>query len=411
MTAAKFRFDLFDPDIRPALINCRYINLPFDLPVICKEINVLLTDCALTFFEDNSNSESLTKCAHNAKIILDICWEKINTGHWKDVDKNWRYAYSLGSLFKVLSLMLDKKVNKSDVIKACDMGLLMGAPVMQNILSCIASKLSAIASSRSNLDKSCTSEVKRQKIEHITENVELKFKVSERKNVSCDEFYSNYIDKNLPVVLLDAIADWPAMSSSPWSVESILEKTKYRTVPIEIGSKYTDDSWTQKLMTMEQFVNTVYKIKLCTKKLDILLQHNIFDQIPELLKDIRIPMYISKEANEKNVDISIYFGPKGTVSPLHHDPKRNLLAQVIGEKYLRLFPEEATEHLYPRINTWLSNTSQIDVDNPDLETFPLYAKAVYEECILKPGQVLYIPPGHWHYVRSLSVSLSISFWW
>ena len=35
----------------------------------------------------------------------------------------------------------------------------------------------------------------------------------------------------------------------------------------------------------------------------------------------------------------------------------------------------------------------------------------YLDCILEPGEMLYIPVGWWHYVRSLSVSFSVSFWW
>ncbi|KAK6853444.1 hypothetical protein PG990_009448 [Apiospora arundinis] len=35
----------------------------------------------------------------------------------------------------------------------------------------------------------------------------------------------------------------------------------------------------------------------------------------------------------------------------------------------------------------------------------------YVDCILNPGDTLYIPIGWWHYVRGLSVSFSVSFWW
>jgi len=33
------------------------------------------------------------------------------------------------------------------------------------------------------------------------------------------------------------------------------------------------------------------------------------------------------------------------------------------------------------------------------------------DCILEEGEMLYIPPKWWHYVRSLTMSLSVSFWW
>lgn len=35
---------------------------------------------------------------------------------------------------------------------------------------------------------------------------------------------------------------------------------------------------------------------------------------------------------------------------------------------------------------------KVDVEHPDLEKYPLFAEAEYFECIVKPGEMLYIPP-------------------
>ena len=46
------------------------------------------------------------------------------------------------------------------------------------------------------------------------------------------------------------------------------------------------------------------------------------------------------------------------------------------------------------------------------ERWPQFAKV--EGCceaVLGPGDALYVPKGWWHYVRSLSPSFSVSFWW
>ena len=51
-----------------------------------------------------------------------------------------------------------------------------------------------------------------------------------------------------------------------------------------------------------------------------------------------------------------------------------------------------------------------NVEKADLVTFPLFANAQYTEAILRPGDSLYMPAGTWHYIRSLSASMSINFW-
>jgi hypothetical protein len=171
-------------------------------------------------------------------------------------------------------------------------------------------------------------------------------------------------------------------------------------------------------------------------------QHNLFHQIPKLQQDIRTPDYCYTAPPEVTpasrlglpsvppVDEpqkNIWLGPKGTRTPLHTDPYHNIFCQVVGYKYVRLYPPAATESVYPRgddengINE--SNTSQVEirldrgrqegnvaVEDPD--SFPLFmAQKNYYEVVVGPGECLYIPAGWWHYIESLTASYSVSFWW
>lgn len=56
-------------------------------------------------------------------------------------------------------------------------------------------------------------------------------------------------------------------------------------------------------------------------------------------------------------------------------------------------------------------STQVDLDNPESSRFPGLQTLAFQDCVLEPGQTLYIPPKHWHYVKSLDISFSVTFWW
>lgn len=86
-----------------------------------------------------------------------------------------------------------------------------------------------------------------------------------------------------------------------------------------------------------------------------LAQHTLFQQIPQLERDFIAPDYCFLDG-EGLRSVNAWLGPGGTVSPMHHDPHRNLLAQVVGWKRIRLFAPADTDRLYPHGTTLLGNT-------------------------------------------------------
>lgn len=152
-----------------------------------------------------------------------------------------------------------------------------------------------------------------------------------------------------------------------------------------------------------------------------LAQYQLFDQIPSLREDILTPRFCAaRTAEDEGAPpeceqsltpiVSAWFGPAGTVSPLHTDPYHNTLAQVVGHKYVRLYEARHTSRLYPRSGA-LCNNCHVDLDKPQPARQPLVKGTPFMHCILAPGELLYIPRHVWHYVRSLETSFSVSFWW
>ncbi|EFA74628.1 transcription factor jumonji [Heterostelium album PN500] len=221
-------------------------------------------------------------------------------------------------------------------------------------------------------------------------------------------FQSKYMNVGRPVIIKQSMQHWPAITTRPWrNLDYLKSVAGLRTVPIEIGSTYLDDKWTQQLMTINQFIdnhiiNNSNNSSNSKREIGYLAQTRLFEQITKLRNDIVIPDYcfLSNSNSNNNQDqdqdsdpiINAWFGPSGTTTPLHFDRYNNLLCQVVGSKYIRLYSADQSHLLYPYENDILSNTSRINIESVDLNEFPKYKDTNYFECILNEGEALYIPP-------------------
>jgi len=378
---------------------------------------------------------------YSAQALIDFIWEKLNTGHWSEVDIVWRKLYSIISVIKVLIILdlSDKNDHYNlilrDIVKICDIGLLMGAPVLDNICSKLASffchKVQIVENfndpNRRKIDEIVEPPLKKVKIAYPLSDKYSIISVKESIELSIEQFVTNHKTPQLPVKIKQSIEHWPAIEDKKWNFEYFKNTYGSRTVPIELGKRYTDDSWTQNLMTIQEFIEKYIKNPKNDQSIKAYLaQHELFEQIPELKEDFEVPFYCftsdigddktsdNSDTLEDNVAVNIWLGPSETVSPLHTDPKHNCLCQVFGEKYVRLYPADQSEFLHPyNSEALLSNTSQIDLEEDFEEIvkkFPKFKEAKGFECILSPGDILYIPPKCWHFVKSLSKSCSLSFW-
>lgn len=339
-------------------------------------------------------------------VLRDYAWEKLNAGPWRDVSKAWRQVYAYGCLFGALAEVAARRP-LAPAVRLCDMGLLMGASVQDNVLARLVRLLQAHLP-RADRRGAAPSSAKRARTESPPAPVvRPEDTVPHERCPSLEHFRDRYLIPQKPVVLEGIIDHWPCMKK--WSVDYVRQVAGCRTVPVELGSRYTDEEWSQKLMTVNDFINQ-YIVN--ENSVGYLAQHQLFDQIPELKEDISIPDYCCLgEGEEDDITINAWFGPAGTISPLHQDPQQNFLAQVFGRKYIRLCSPQDSENLYPHESQLLHNTSQVDVEDPDLTKFPNFRKVAFQSCILMPGQVLFIPVKYWHYIRSLDISFSVSFWW
>lgn len=122
---------------------------------------------------------------------------------------------------------------------------------------------------------------------------------------------------------------------------------------------------------------------------------------PQLAEDLKLPDFIEQTRLFSTVlrvaaaDVHLW---------THFDVLDNLLIQLQGKKIIKLWPPSDDPYLY----VTGSSSEVVDVDNPDLKTYPLYARSQCTEITLEAGQVLYIPALWFHNVATECFSVSVN---
>ncbi|XP_050333809.1 bifunctional peptidase and arginyl-hydroxylase JMJD5 isoform X1 [Bactrocera neohumeralis] len=342
--------------------------------------------------------------------LAEKCWERIHTGHFSAVPLEVRKIYALSNYFKIFYLLCESVSQKQlmrcaevldeAILIGCTQGLYEGSDEFQIQLT---NYISEALEENTQTPLPIIDTLKRQ---------QLKCDIPVLDCPSIEDFRTECFTTERPALLLNTITHWPALQK--WRDLNYIHKLAgNRTVPIEIGSNYTTDEWSQQLVKIRDFLHRQFTNT--DNEIEYLAQHELFDQIPALKADIRIPDYCilrtSGSESPAHVSIKAWLGPKNTISPLHYDPEHNLLCQVFGRKHIILAAPADTPNLYAHDSEMLCNTSQLDAAQLDFEKFPLAVKATFYNVTLQAGDCLYIPPKWWHYVRAESESFSVSFWW
>ena len=239
----------------------------------------------------------------------------------------------------------------------------------------------------------------------------LDFQVDRRRGLSAEEFRREYAKPNRPVVIEDALAGWPALAK--WSPSFFADR--YPEKPVTFRDQFT--------LPMRQFIDRVMTSTTAAPA-PYWTNAPVAEHFPELLADIDSDLgYFGPNwANRKFLHpgmraslnrgamMEIYIGGQGGAFPILHWDGLSThahLMQIYGVKKYWLWPPDETPFLYPGKDP--VNLSPIrDVENPDLEKFPLFGKARGGTLELHPGQMLFVPTRWWHTAKMLTPSITLS---
>ena len=228
--------------------------------------------------------------------------------------------------------------------------------------------------------------------------------IERRKKPSAEEFFDRYWALNQPVVFTDATKGWKLWT--PKDMKRLVGHVEIEPTEGRSADPRYDENFAKhaRKTSVSAFVDRVlaapetndFYLVAQSKAMELREMRVLLDRIV-----IDAELFDPKQIAGGT---SLWLGPKGTVTPLHHDGTNIFFAQIHGRKqFLLAAPREARILECAR-----GYYADVDPEAPDLDRYPWWNDVTLHRVVLAPGEVLFLPVGWWHHVRSLDVSISLS---
>jgi hypothetical protein len=223
------------------------------------------------------------------------------------------------------------------------------------------------------------------------------------ENISKEDFVRQYKKPARPVVIEKLTEVWPAREK--WTVEYLKQVAGDNIVPL-YDSKPSRDSKHQHApeasMPFREYLDLLQKGENDLR----MFFYNILAEAPELTRDFEFPDLGLPLFRKLPV---LFMGGRGAKVQMHFDIDHAdiLLCHFGGKKRVLLFPPEQTPYLY-KVPFSFSSLFDVDYANPDYEKYPALKYASGEIAELNHGDILYIPPGYWHFIVYEDIGFSMS---
>ncbi|ANI61423.1 putative sterol carrier protein [Pseudomonas sp. PvR086] len=230
-----------------------------------------------------------------------------------------------------------------------------------------------------------------------------------RRELSVLEFETRYLPHGIPLVISDALQDWPLFKLS--REESLVHFAELQGITRhgDYVKKTFSTERDFRSTSMAEFIASLDTpaVKSADGEPPAYMGNNILPA--QLMEQIKYPPYFDQALF---IPPRIWIGPKGTLTPLHRDDTDNLFAQVWGQKTFTL----AAPHHREALGTWSTapqgglDGCDFNPDAPDYQRFPGAQDVTFLRVTLEAGDLLFLPEGWFHQVESVSTSLSVNFW-
>lgn len=244
-------------------------------------------------------------------------------------------------------------------------------------------------------------------------------KIDEKYSIDSKEFVEHFFEKQYPLLIKNAVIESEACKL--WSPQYFNDKMAENEVRLTLHSLQDISShYYSKMSSLYLKMNQAIPLIEAPSKTNTFITRFYIQQIslnnfPEIKEQIKLPAFCS-DVDNKEMAVNLWFGQKDTYSPLHYDAAHNFFAQIYGRKIFMLYAPSDSKYLFQHApqpasiqkTEHLSQIKNIDLMDDHVE---ISKQATPYQVVVEPGDVLFIPKGWWHEVRSADTSsISVSHW-
>jgi hypothetical protein len=228
--------------------------------------------------------------------------------------------------------------------------------------------------------------------------------VPRRERLSGAAFLDEHYRRNEPVIITGMLDD--CVAREKWTYDYLIGQLGGREVEVQFGRE-ADPNYEMNSNSHKRrmpFGEYVAMVRDSGPTNDFYMTANNDGRNREALRELMADLPPLAEYLEQGRGGFFWFGPAGTITPFHHDLTNNFMIQIAGRKRVRLIAPCDTPNVYNQRHCY----SQVDGRNIDLQRFPMMANVPVIECVLEPGEILFLPVGWWHFVEALDVTITVS---
>ncbi|MCA1685929.1 MAG: cupin-like domain-containing protein [Planctomycetia bacterium] len=232
--------------------------------------------------------------------------------------------------------------------------------------------------------------------------------VERRHTLSRVDFLADHYSVNRPVVITGMMDDWPALRR--WGLDDFDARFGDRQVEVQVGRDAAPGNYEaerEKFARTVRFGDFLATVRASGVTNDVYMTAANGSKNKEALAGlwddvVQVPEYL--DGRDPGAGF-FWLGPAGTVTPFHHDLTNNFMAQVVGRKRVKIAPSWDMPLMANDFHVFSRVDGRVTPPAPR----PAADAPQVLECVLHPGEILFLPVGCLHFVEALDVSATVSF--